>query len=435
MKNIAIIGGGFTGLTAAYRLSQKGHKVTIFERNSDLGGLAGGFEIQGANLEKTYHHIFRTDTDIIELAKELGIGEKLQWLESSISLYYQDQLYPFMSPMDLIKFKPLSLIDRARAGLVVLYLQKTNNWEQFKKISAYDWMMKWAGKGVCKVIWEPLLKGKFDQYYNKVSMAWLWARLHIRANSREKGESKEKLGYFDGGFNIITMALVAKLKEKGVSIFTESDVQKITQSVDGKNIVQTTTGSQEFDEIIATIPSHIFAKLIETTPNIPTDYIQKLNSITYLGAACMIFTSSQDLSKYYWHNINDQASPFLVFINHTKLVNKEKYNGRNVYYIASYVPHDHPYFQITPEELESKWFAFAKKMFPDFDAKLIEDKFLFRLKNAQHIVDLDYEAKIPAFKTPINGVYLSNFSQIYPEDRGTNYAVRDGNRIAEMVTE
>lgn len=433
---IAIIGGGFTGLTAAYRLSQKGHQVSIFERGSDLGGLAGGFEIEGTSLEKTYHHIFKTDTDIINLVKELKIEDKLEWRESSISIYYDGCLHSFKGALDLIKFKPLSLDNRLRAGLVVLFLQKTKNWRKFEKVSAYHWMRKWSGEQVTKVIWEPLLKGKFDTFYDKVSMAWLWARLHVRANSRD-GLEAEKLGYFNGGFNVITKSLVKKLKEKNVSIFTNNIVEKIERNGNKIKIVQNKDleliADMEFDRVIATVPSHIFAKLTEE--GLPREYLKKLESIPYLGAVCMIFTSDQDLSPYYWHNINDLTSPFLVFINHTKFIPKERYNGQNVYYIGSYIPHDHAYFSMSEKELYALWFDYVKKIFPKFDESHINEKFLFRFKNAQHIVGWDYANKIPEYKTPIEGVYLSNFSQIYPEDRGTNFAVREGNRIAELVLE
>jgi protoporphyrinogen oxidase len=433
MKNIAIIGGGYTGLTAAYELSQKGHRVTIFERNKDLGGLAGGFTIQGANLEKTYHHIFKTDTDIIDFVKELGIEDKLEWHDSSVCIYYDGKFYPFGGVKELLLFKPMPFIARFRTGLVMFFIQKYKNWRTLVQQSAFSWISKAAGKSSTKVIWEPLLRGKFHDQFDKVSMAWLWARLHIRANSRSNILEKEKLGYFNSGFNVITETLVKKLTEKGVEIVTEADVQKITTSPDGKAVVQVNGQSREFDNIIAPVPSHVFAKMSEGHPSITPDYVAKLNSINYLGAVCMVFSTDQDLSKYYWHNINDTSAPFLVFINHTKLVDKSNYGGKNVYYIGAYIPHEHEYFQITDEELYNKWFTHLKKLFPEFNDNQTIDRFIFRLKNAQHIVDLEYESKIPEFETPIKGVFLSNFSQIFPEDRGTNFAVRNGKRIAELV--
>jgi protoporphyrinogen oxidase len=439
--NIGIIGGGFTGLTAAYELLKKGHHVTIFERGRELGGLAAGFKIGGTSIERAYHHIFKTDTEIIDLVEELGLVSKLEWMDSSVSTYYDGVFYPFRGALDLLKFKPLSFFSRIRLGLITLYIQKEKNWRKFIKISAVDWLQKYAGKEIMERFWNPLLKGKFHNYYQTVSMAWLWARLHIRTNSRKFGEG-EKLGYFNGGFQIIVDELVKRITEMGGTIRTGVDVRKLGITNDEFPIMDLPTifiekeGKDErvqFDKVICTVPSHVFAKLIENNPNLPEGYIEKLNSIEYLGAICMIFTSDQDLTDYYWHNINDPEAPFVAFINHTKLIPKERYGNKNVYYLGAYLPHEHEFFAMTEDEVTKVWFDYLHKMLPNFDSNKVNEKFLFKARNAQHIVDLDYEAKIPDYVTPVKNVYLSNFSQIFPEDRGTNFAVREGRKIVKVL--
>lgn len=433
MNKVVIIGAGYTGMVAAYELAKKGHAVTILERGDTVGGLASDFKVEGASLERAYHHLFKTDTHIIEMAQEIGVGKKLKWHDSAQSLYYNDVLYPFKGALDLIRFKPLAFFNRIRAGLVVLYLQKTNNWERFQNISAYDWMLKAAGKQVTEVIWEPLLKGKFDKYYDKVAMAWLWARIHIRAQSREAGG--EKLGYFDGGFQVFTDALVTKLGELGVEIKTGVEINSITSSKSGTVAIELLDKIiLKYDACIATTPSYVFGKLIEKDTSVKPGYLKQLNSIDYLGARLLIFSSEQEISPYYWHNINDLNLPFLVFIHHTKLIDKKHYNGKYIYYIATYLPHDNHLFAIGDNELEKLWFKGLKTIFPEFDESLIREKHFFRFANAQHIVSLDYAKKIPASVTPLKNIYLSNFSQIYPEDRGTNYAVREGKRIADLIS-
>lgn len=427
--NIVIIGAGYTGLVAALRLAENGHNVTILEKGQVVGGLASDFKIEGASLERAYHHLFKTDTHIIELTKELGIGEKLEWHDSSVALYYDHTLYPFKGALDLLRFKPLSFINRLRAGATVFYLQKSSNWRRLEKTTAYDWMLKFAGKQVTTVIWEPLLKGKFDKYYDKVSMAWLWARVHIRAQSREVGG--EKLGYFDGGFQILTDALVKRLESLSVNIRTNIDIQNIASNND-EVIITTSTGTEKYDKCVATVPSHVFAKLIDDRA-VTNEYRTQLNSIQYLGARLLIFSSTQEISDYYWHNINDIDLPFLVFINHTKLINPSKYSGKYIYYLATYVPHDSELFTCEDSVLKQTWYDSLREVFPKFDKALIHEEHVFRFANAQHIVDIDYANKIPSITTPMPNVYLSNFSQIYPEDRGTNYAVREGENIAKLI--
>lgn len=392
-KKIAIVGGGLTGLVAGYELSKKGYKVTIFEKENFLGGLASGFKMNGTNLEKVYHHIFKTDREIIGLIKELGLQSRLKWYESSIGLYFDKKMYPFVTPMDLLKFKPLNLIDKFRMGLVAIYLQKTKNWKKFENVTAYEWMKKYCGPNAFEVIWKPLLKGKFHDYYKSVSMAWLWARIHTRGNSKEK---VELLGYLDGGFEILIKKLEEKILENGGKIIKNNiiDAQKIVKDFD---------------------------KVIDTTPN---------KKIDYLGAVNVVFSSKQNLSKYYWHNINDLKSPFLAFIQHTNLVGKKNYKNQNIYYLGTYVPQNHKYFSIDDKEIYKEFFDYLKKIFPEFDQKQITSKFIFKFKNAQHIVSKKF--KVQSYKVGDN-LYRANFSQIYPEDRGMNFAVREGKEIIKKI--
>jgi len=429
---VAVIGGGYTGLVAAYELLKAGNEVDIFERSGELGGLAGGFKIEAKPLEKAYHHIFRTDKDIIALAKELGLEDKLKWHASSVAIYYEGKVYPFVTPVDLIKFTPLPFVDRIRAGMTALFLQKYKNWKKFTHVSAYAWMKKWGGPNVAKVIWEPLLKGKFDKFYDKVSMAWLWARIYVRGNSKAPGDTKEMLGYFDGGFEIFTNALKEKIEEKGGKIKLGVDIGSISEK-EGRPSIVVDGKPFTYDKILATVPSHVFASLIRGSAD--NAYIDKLSSIDYLGAVVAVFSSTQEISKFYWHNINDLSAPFLVFVHHTRLIGKENYNGKYVYYIGTYVPHDHRFFNMSEDEIYMEWFNYLGKIFPSFDKEQVREKYLFKMKNAQHIVSLDYEDKIPGYETPLSNVYLANFSQIFPEDRGTNYAVREGKKVAGMMTE
>jgi protoporphyrinogen oxidase len=384
-KKVVIIGAGMTGLVAGYRLSQKGYKVTIYEKGSDIGGLMGGFKIADTSLEKTYHHIFKTDKYIIDLIKELGLGSKLKWYPDKTALFYDHKMYPFMGAIDLLKFKPLNLIDKLRLGLVKIWLERDGNWEKYEAITADEWMKKWCGKRAYEVIWEPLLKGKFDKYYDKVSMVWMWARIHTRANS------DGHLGYLEGGFQQITDRLAKRIKENGGEILLNTEFRALASPPKADRLA-------------------------------PTIYTGPSKEIDYLGAVCVVFTSEQSLSPYYWHNINDVHSPFLCFIQHTNLVDKKNYGGKNVYYLGAYGD---------PKQNVNNWFKYLKKIFPEFEEKLVEEKQVFRFDKAQHVADIKY--KIPNSKLKKN-VYVANFAQIYPEDRGINFAVREGEKISKLLT-
>jgi protoporphyrinogen oxidase len=213
----------------------------------------------------------------------------------------------------------------------------------------------------------------------------------------------------------------------------KTPIWQISSSAKGKVELQLSDGKiAKYDRVLVTTPSHIFAKLIERQ-DISASYLQSLKAVQYLGAVVAVFTSKQKISDYYWHNINDANAPFLVFIHHTQLVEKERYGGDYVYYIGAYLPHDHRYFGLPQEDIYREWFAYLQKVFPDFDDKQVVEQYLFKLQHAQHIVDTDYASNIPGAKTPLSGVYLSNFAQIFPEDSGTNYAVREGKKIAAQI--
>lgn len=395
-SKILVIGGGITGLVAAYRLLQKKYQVTLIEKSDDLGGLLGGFKINGVYLEKAYHHVFKTDREIISIIKELGLQNKLKWHESKTALYYEEKIYPFAGALDLLKFKPLSLIDKLRLGLTKIYLEKENNWQKFENVLAWEWMKKWCGDRAYEVVWEPLLKGKFSDRYKDISMAWMWARIHTRGNSSEKG--REYLGYMDGGFQLIIDELERRIKKLGGKIEMRNEILNFRKL------------EKEYEKIISSAP---------------------LENVDYLGAITVVFSSKQSLSPYYWHNINDTKSPFLAFIQHTNLMGTENYGGKNIYYMGTYLPQNHKYFTCKDGLIERDFFDYLKKIFPEFNEKEIGEKFVFKFKYAQHIVVKNYKEQIPRNKKD-EKIVQANFAMIYPEDRGINFAVREAEKVAKL---
>jgi protoporphyrinogen oxidase len=395
-RKIAIIGGGLGGLVCGYQLSKQGNEVTILEKENFLGGLAGGFEIEGTNLEKTYHHFFKTDADLIGLIKEIGLESKLEWHKSSAGLFWEDKMYPFLGAIDLLKFKPLSLIDKFRMGLVAIYLQHDKNWKKYENIAASDWMEKAVGKRAYEVVWKPLLKGKFHDYYNKISMAWLWTRINTRGNSKDE-QGNESLGYINGGFEKLVDRLAELIKKNDGKIKLNTEIKDIK------------TLEKDFDLIIDTRPA---------------------KNIDYLGMVNVVFSAKQNLSKYYWHNINDPKSPFIALIQHTNLIDKSNYKGKNIYYLGTYLPQNHKYFDWSDEKIETEFLDYLAKIFPKFDKKQIDEIKVFRFKYAQHIVGQNY--KVPPYKIS-DKLWQLNFAQIYPQDRGMNFAVKEAKKLVKLL--
>jgi protoporphyrinogen oxidase len=245
------------------------------------------------------------------------------------------------------------------------------------------------------------------------------------------------LGYFKGGFSIVTNAMVKKIDQLGGAFLLNTRIEGIAKNRKGYTLTLPGNKQQEADFILLATPSDItgfiLQPLAENTAQ--KQYIKSLQAIQYIGAICLVFSSKQSLSEYYWHNVNDLGSPFLAFIQHTNLVDKATYRGRHVYYLATYLPHEHPYFEMEPARLEAVWFDYLQKIVPEFDVGKIHEKHLFRFKKAQHLAFLNYEKKLPSHRSPFPNIFVTNFAQIYPEDRGTNYAIRDGEMVAKLIAD
>ena len=436
--NVGIIGGGAAGLAAAYEMSKQGHRVAVYERAPFLGGQASTFDVGGAPLERGYHHLFTSDTDMVELVEELGLGYQMRWIDSTVGIFYDGRIYDFVTPMDLLRFDPISMVDRLRLGLVTLYLRRIKNWRDLEDVTADEWIRKHVGRRVYDVVWGPLLRGKFgEEYYRQVAMPWFWGKIQTRFASRGKGlrgMQREKLGYPIGSFGEVFDVLGEKIREMGNEVHISSSVSRIVVEngrarglklrADGEDVFR------EFDIVLATTPSYILSKLVS---GLPEEYLGKLSSVDYLAAVLLILVLKRPISHIYWLNIADRSIPFVGLIEHTNLIKPEHYGGKHIAYLSNYLSTSHPLYKMSHEDLLDEYLPHLRKINPEFDSSWIEKSYHHRVDAAQPIVTTNYSQKIPEFRTPIEGLYLANTTQIYPEDRGTNYSVRMGKQVARMI--
>ena len=435
---VGIVGAGAAGLAAAYHLGKRGHQVVVYEQAPFLGGQASTFDVGGARLERGYHHWFTSDTDIIELTEEIGLGHQIRWIDSTVGTFYDGRIYNFVTPMDLLKFKPLSLVDRFRLGLTTLYLQRQKDYRKYEGVTADEWLKKYAGRGGYEAFWEPMLRGKFgEEFYRQVGMVWVWGKVQTRVKSRGKSMIKERLGYPIGSFAEIFEVLAEKIRGRGGEVHLSASVEQVLVS-DGRatglrvGTKDSPASDQAFDAVIATTPSYVFPKL---APDLPEEYLAKLTGARYLGAVLLILIMDRPLSRVYWLNVADRTIPFVAVVEHTNLIGPEHYGGKHVVYLSNYLSADSPMYKMSHEELLEAYIPHLRKINPDFDPSWIEESYHHRIGAAQPIVGTNYSSQMPDHRTPIKNLYLANTTQIYPEDRGTNYSVRMGNHVADLVLE
>lgn len=414
---IAIIGAGFTGLSTAYYLTKKNHQVTLFEKDANPGGLAIGFSQKEWEwpLEKHYHHWFTNDKSILGLAKE--IGYKVLIKRPKTSVYLDNDIYQLDSLSKVLTFPKLNFYEKLRMAAVLGLLRYNPFWKPLEKIKAADFLLKAMGRNAYEKIWEPQLINKFGKYANSISLAWFWARLKKRTFS---------LAYPEGGFLNFANALVAKIKQNGGKILFNTEVTEL------KSNEKLSINALTFDAVVVTLPSFLFIKI---APQLPNDYKNKLTSLKGLGSLNLVLRLRKQFLKdgTYWLSICEKNSPIMAVVEHTNFMDKKYYNNEHIVYLGNYLPYDHPYMKMSAEKLLKIYDPTLRKINANYQSSIINHQ-LFKTPFSQPIIPINYSKIIPPFETPIPNVYLANIQQIYPWDRGTNYAVELGEKIAEIAT-
>ncbi len=420
---IAVIGAGASGLSAAYYLTKSGYSVDVFESSSEIGGLGASYGVEGYHAEKFVHHLFDSDIYFKNLIDELGLSDQLEYQKSKDAIYISNKIFPFSSAFDLLTFSPISIISRVRTGFMAVYLKKTKGYQKFEKHTAQNIITKIAGKESFQKVWEPLLISKFGKHSPKISMAWFWARIYSRT---------PKLGYLNGGYKLLFEVMVKKIKEKKGQIFLSTPIVKIQTDKRGNFTLYSPKKHYQYDYVIVTIPPSVFEKI---TPKIQkTNYAKKLRLKEMISATSLNLVLKKSFMSYYWLNIVEKDFPFLVLVEHTNLIPKEKYGGRIMLYIGNYLNHTDQKFINTKEKNLELFLPYLKKINPKFSSSWIKSYSQFNALYAQPIVDTKYSDSIPSMKTPVKNLFLTTMSQIYPFDRGTNYAIRDGKKIAQLIS-
>lgn len=431
---IAILGGGLTGLTAAYYLQKKGYQVTIFEKEKILGGLASGFKADNWNwfLERTYHHIFSNDIDIINFTNEVEYKGVFFKEPITASLYSNPKqiknsksqnsklfeicdldfgIYPLDTPQDFMRFPLLSYPEKIRCAFVLAFLKLSPFLSVYEKLTAKEFLTKTMGRQGWNILWSELFRKKFGNYAENILASFIWARIKKRTKS---------LGYMDGGFQVFINHIEDKLLSMGVVIKKGEGIDRIEIS------------NKKFDKVISTLPTPVLVKL--GSKILPNYYQKKLQKLKYLHAVSLILETKEPIfDKTYWLSICDPKIPFMVVVQHTNFINKKNYGGNNIAYVAKYVNNNNKLLKMTKDEVIKYYLPHIKKI-QNTEYRIL-NTFLFKAPFAQPIFDSYFINNKPNFITPVKNLYCANLDMTYPYDRGMNYAVKLGKQIAELISQ
>jgi protoporphyrinogen oxidase len=443
-RRVAIVGAGVTGLVAARELLRAGgFAVELFERWPDVGGQASAFDVGGGvRIERYYHHLFPSDRDMIELHEELLPGD-LEWHRSAVAIWRGGRQWPFGGPLDLLRYGPLSPSERMRLGLAVLRLQRRRDWQAMDDVPALTWLRSACGDAGVDRVWQPLLLGKFGADADDVPLAWLWSKLVLRRRLAGKDLGGERLGYPRSSFQAICDALRRDCVERGAVLHLDRQVQRVDREGDEYVLRCGPPGAYRAvfdpagvvvgpnstaDVVLFSTPTDVTLQVAEWPPA----FEAALAEWRYRSAVVLLLELARPFTQAYWTNVADRDVPFLGLVEHTNLVPAERYPARYLY-VSHYVAAEDELLRIGTDELLRRSLPALMRMSPGFGEGGVLRRWSFREPAAQPIPRVGNRRRILPFASPRPGLFIANTTQIYPEDRGTNYSVRLGRDVAAAI--
>ncbi|MEW6366240.1 MAG: NAD(P)/FAD-dependent oxidoreductase [Acidobacteriota bacterium] len=431
-KRVAVIGGGVAGLTAAWRLLERGASVTIYEAEPVLGGLASSFPLGDGSIERYYHFICLGDRPYRQAMEQLGILHRLRWRYTSMGQFHDGRIYSFGHPWDVFFFSPMRWRDKVRFGTSLMSV-KRQPWAAWRKIDdrrADEWLVELFGSRTYELIYRPLIERKFGPYANGLSAAWIWARIHRLGKSRTRFLQLEKLGYLVGGSQALVDALAARIASHGCTVHLKQHVKRIVTESGSVQAVAGADWSQSCDAVLSTIPTPYLCRL---TDGADRERLAYLDNIASIGVTCAVLRLTRRLTPFFWLNISDPRIPLVGVIEYTNLNRAACPDGDHIVYIPQYTPSDSEHFRLDDESILRSYTAYLKLIVPQFDQSWVRGSWVFRDRYAQPICTVGFSRQVAGITTPVSGLYLTDSHQLYPDDRTISNSIRLGWEAADHI--
>ncbi|MFN0017515.1 MAG: NAD(P)/FAD-dependent oxidoreductase [Pirellulaceae bacterium] len=431
-EHFAIVGGGMLGLALAWRLSGHGYRVTVLEASDHLGGLADAWQLGDVTWDRHYHVTLLSDSYIRAILKELDLDQEMQWVQTRTGFYVDGKHYSMSSSLEFLKFPPLGLIDKFRLGWTIFKASRIKDWKALEQIPVADWLSRLSGRRTFEKIWLPLLKAKLGEAYKETSAAFIWATIARMYAARRTGLKKEMFGYLPGGYARLLQRFEERLIERGVTICTNSVVERVTRLNEGKLQVALQDGSHdEFDRVVITAPANIAARI---APQLELEEKTRLNGVKYLGIVCASLLTKKPLGSYYVTNITDDWVPYTGVIEMTALVDPQQFGGRSLIYLPKYAAADDAVFSKSDDEIEQSCLAALARMYPHFRPDDVEAFRVSRVRQVFALSTLGYSTRVPPVETSIPGLSIVTSAQIVNGTLNVNESVRLAEDSLPLVT-
>jgi protoporphyrinogen oxidase len=424
-ERIAVLGAGPMGLAVAYQLVKDGRKPVIFEADDRVGGMAACFDFGGLSIERYYHFHAISDHAFFQMLKELGIEERMKWVETKMGYYYRGEVQPWGNPVALLKFRGLSLSAKFRYGLHAFLSTKRNDYKPLDNVEASGWIKRWVGEEAWEVLWRRLFDYKFYDYSNNLSAAWIWSRIRRIGRSRYN-IFREKLGYLDGGSDTLLHAMRDAIVAGGGDLRLSTPVQKVVMEGGVVKGIESNGEFIPFDKVISTIPLPYVPRLM---PDLPQALLNAYKRVNYVAVVCVIAKLKRAVTANFWLNTNDPNMDIPGIVEYTNL----RPLDQHVVYVPFYVPGEHPKYQEPNEVFIDKVKRYLMKINPDLTLDDFIDVRASRYRYAQPVCDPGFLDHLPPLELPIKGLLVADTSYYYPEDRGISESIDLGRKMARLV--
>lgn len=428
VRDIGVIGAGLMGMALARKLALDGHRVTVLERQAQIGGLATWHDFGGFHWDRFYHVILPSDRHLIDFVRDLGLESELEWQRTYTGFYVDRHLHSISSNVEFLRFPLLSLVSKMRLAWTMLYGARINDWQRLETVTVEDWLIGISGGSTYEKLWKPLLLAKLGPSYERVSAVFIWSYIKRLFSARDASASAEHLGHVRGGYRQVFASLREAVEQSGGRIETEREVSRV-RARDGGGIEIVVDGAPRvFDKAICTSPVSVLRQVVDPALLV-TD--TSGGDVEYLGVVCVVLVTTSSLVPYYVVNIADDDIPFTGLIGMSNVISPQNTAGRHLTYLPKYMLSTDAEMRQSDDYFKEQFVQGLLRMFPDFDQGSIVSIHVNRAAKVQPLQVLNYSKIVPQAETRHADLFVLNTSQFVNATLNNNEVIGAVNRFHE----